>query len=234
MLLLSGDYGKWLLNSELTEDIDAMKYMGTPTGMWLLFNGSFRKQLCSVFGYDTGTANAVMSKAKVRYKEIIRNLPEFEKGDRFKSNIVSCAMLAATILSMPKRPDVDKLIVYYRQSMMIPIMERFCRMSGKRKFSGKDIAAMKQTAVFKAADRNPYSWNMEYIPYADGSGYEARFTKCGICILMQELGLFDLVPAMCRLDYTMSEAGGASRFVREHTIAEGDSYCDCGYKKRTS
>lgn len=81
-------------------------------------------------------------------------------------------------------------------------------------------------------DRNPYSWNMEYLPYPDGSGYEARFTKCGICALMGELGLFELVPAMCRLDYTMSEAGGASDFVREYTLASGGPYCDCGYKKR--
>lgn len=55
---------------------------------------------------------------------------------------------------------------------------------------------------------------------------------CGICTLMGELGLHDLVPAMCRLDYTMSEAGGTSDFVREHTIASGGPYCDCGYRKR--
>jgi hypothetical protein len=91
---------------------------------------------------------------------------------------------------------------------------------------------MKDTAALRAADRNPYSWNMEYLPYPDGSGYEARFTACGICALMKELGLFNLVPAMCRLDYTMSEAGGASEFVREYTLASGGSYCDCGYKKK--
>ena len=50
--------------------------------------------------------------------------------------------------------------------------------------------------------------------------------------LMQEPGLFDLVPSMCRLDYTMSEAGGASEFVREYTLASGGPYCDCGYKQK--
>ena len=49
---------------------------------------------------------------------------------------------------------------------------------------------------------------------------------------MKELGLAHLVPAMCRLDYTMSEAGGASEFVREYTLASGGPYCDCGYKKK--
>ena len=92
---------------------------------------------------------------------------------------------------------------------------------------------MKTTAAFKAADRNPYSWNMEFCLYPDDSGYEARFSQCGICTLMRELGLFDLVPAMCALDYSMSEVGGASHFVRECTIANGDDYCDCGYKRRS-
>jgi hypothetical protein len=36
---------------------------------------------------------------------------------------------------------------------------------------------------------------------------------------------------MCRLDYTMSEAGGVTEFVREYTLASGGPYCDCGYKK---
>lgn len=58
------------------------------------------------------------------------------------------------------------------------------------------------------------------------------FTKCGICVLMKELGLFDLVPAMCQLDYTMSEADGATEFVRQYTLASGGTYCDCGYKKK--
>ena len=38
---------------------------------------------------------------------------------------------------------------------------------------------------------------------------------------MKELGLYDLTPAMCHLDYTMSEVRGASTFVREYTLASG-------------
>ena len=58
------------------------------------------------------------------------------------------------------------------------------------------------------------------------------FTKCGICVLMKELGLYDLTPALCHLDYTMSEAGGVTNFVRQYTLASGGPYCDCGYKKK--
>ena len=208
-----------------------MKYIGMPAGMWALFEKSFKEKLVSVLGYDEQTAKEIRAKAKPKYKEIISDIPEFEKDDRFKMNIVNCAMLAAFLLQMEEKPGVEVLTKYYAEAMMTKPMEWFCKMSGKSKFTEKDIAGMQKTAALNAADRNPYSWNMEFYPYEDGSGYEARFTKCGICALMKELGLYELTPALCHLDYTMSEAGGASDFIRKYTLASGGPYCDCGYKK---
>ncbi len=210
-----------------------MRYPGMPAGMWALFAGSFRTKLTDVLGYDRPTAADITKKARGKYRELIRKLPDFEKGDRFRMNIVSCAMLAAFVLNMPKRPGVDELTAYYAAAMMIGPTRWLCRRRGRMEFGRKDVESMKKTAALNAADRNPYSWNMEFLPYPDGSGYEARFSKCGICTLMGELGLRDLVPAMCRLDYTMSEAGGADVFVRRYTLASGGPYCDCGYKKRS-
>jgi hypothetical protein len=201
-------------------------------GMWALYRRSFQKHLVSVLGFSENNAKIIASAAKPRYKEIIRKLPAFEKGDRFKLNIVNCAMFAAFLLSMKKKPDVERLTDYYAQAMMTAPTRWFCRMEGRKKFSEKDIAGMKATAALNAADRNPYSWNMELLPYPDGSGYEARFSRCGICTLMKELGLYDYVPAMCHLDYDMTDAGGTADFVREYTLASGGPYCDCGYKKK--
>ena len=209
-----------------------MKYAGMPAGNWMLFRHSFQKQLTESLNMPSCDTEAITRKAKNRYRGIIAFLPEYEKGDRFKMNIVSCAMLCAFLLELPKRPNVEQAAAYYRNAMTIPVMRWFCRKSGKSKFSEKDVAGMKATAALRAADRNPYSWNMEFLPYADGSGYEARFSKCGICALMKKLDLYDLTPAMCRQDYTMSELGGADTFIREYTLASGGPYCDCGYKRK--
>lgn len=209
-----------------------MKYIGMPLGMWLLYRNSFREHLVSVLGYTKQEAEKITEKAKPRYRAIIEKLPEFERGDRFKMNIVNCALLCAFVLSMEKRPSVEELTAFYARAMMTVPTRWFCRKSGKRKFTDADLQGMRETAALRAADRNPYSWNMDYLPYPDGSGYEARFTKCGICTLMKELELFELTPAMCRLDYTMSEAGGTTQFVRQYTLASGGPYCDCGYKKK--
>jgi hypothetical protein len=203
-----------------------------PWGMWALFKSSFQKNLTAVLGYDPKTAADITAQAKPKYKEIIAKAPEFDPRDRFKMNLVNCAMLGALLLAMEENPTVEKLTEYYERSMMTPLMRWFCRVSGKKKFSAKDIQSMRETAALRAAERNPYSWNMELYEYPDGSGYEARFTKCGICALMGELGLFDLVPAMCHLDYAMSAAGGKSEFARKYTLATGGPYCDCGYRKK--
>ena len=209
-----------------------MKYLGMPAGMWALFAGSFRRHLTDELGYTRRTAEKITREAHREYLRLIAGLPAFEKGDRFRMNIVNCAMLAAFVLRMPERPTVEALTAYYRAAMMTGAMRWFCRRGGKRKFSRRDMEGMRRTAALNAADRNPYSWNMELLPYPDGSGYEARFTKCGICALMDKLGLADLVPAMCSLDYAMSEAAGTMEFVREYTLASGGPYCDCGYRKR--
>jgi len=208
-----------------------MKYTGMPAGMWMLFNRQFKKALIKDLGYDSSDAKKITKVAMQKYRKIIEKLPEFEKGDRFKTNIVNCALLTAFLLSMNRRPSLEEATLYYEHAMTNKVTKIFCHMGGKKKFSQSDIEGMKKTASLKAGDRNPYSWNMEYLPY-DDSGYEARFYTCGICTLMKEYGLYDLVPAMCHLDYTMSELGGASDFVREYTLASGGPYCDCGYKKK--
>lgn len=208
-----------------------MKYNGMPFGMWLLFKKSFRKNL-NVFNIDKKESKIITKKAKIKYKNIINKLHEFEKNDRFKMNIVSCAMFASFISNLKEKPTLEDVTKWYNKSMMTKSMKWFCKKTGKKKFTNKDIDNMKKTANLKSAERNPYSWNMEFYLYDNNKGYEARFTKCGICHLLKEEGLFEFAPAMCRLDYTMADAGGVSDFKREYTIATGGAYCDCGYYKK--
>ena len=77
-----------------------MKYIGMPMGMWLLFHRSFREEMLGVLGFSESAATETEKKALPKYKEIIARLPEFEKADRFKMNIVNCAMLSSFLLSV--------------------------------------------------------------------------------------------------------------------------------------
>ena len=105
-----------------------MKYAGMPMGMWILLRRSFRDHLVSALGFTDAEAVRTTTGAKPKYREIIAKLPEFEKADRFKMNIVNCAMLSAFVLSMKKKPSVEKLTDYYAKSMMNGPMRWFCRM----------------------------------------------------------------------------------------------------------
>lgn len=203
--------------------------------MWAAYKDIFREHLVSDLHFEHEKANSIAKEAAPKYRKIIEKLPEFEKKDRFVTNILNCALLVAFLQSMDRRPTVEELTVFYENAMKSSFLTRmFCKMAGKSKFTDKDIEGQKATAALQAGERNQYSWNMDYIPYEDNSGYEARFYTCGICVLMKEYGFYDLVPAMCHLDYTMSELGGASVFVRKYTLASGGPYCDCGYKKKDS
>ncbi|MCR4911192.1 MAG: L-2-amino-thiazoline-4-carboxylic acid hydrolase [Bacilli bacterium] len=209
-----------------------MKYFGMPLGMWLLYKRSFTTQLVNVVGLSKKEAKKINTSAKPVYKDIIRKIPEFEKGDIFKMNIVNCALLSSFYLNLKEKPSLDVMADYYQEAMGTWATKWFCKKGSKKKFAKSTCDKYKKTAVLKAADRNPYSWNMSFHPYEDDSGYECRFTKCGICHLMKELGIEEVIPAMCKLDYAMSDWGGTSNFIREYTLAGGGPYCDCGYKKK--
>ena len=84
-----------------------MNYPGIPMGMWLLFHRSFRERMVNILGCSEAAAAETEKKALPKYKEIIAGLPEFERSDRFKMNIVNCAMLAAFYLNLDEKPDVD-------------------------------------------------------------------------------------------------------------------------------
>lgn len=132
-----------------------MKYSGLPAGMWMLLKGSFEKNLINAFGLTKDEAKKVRLKAKPKYRSIIEALPEFEKEDRFKTNIVNCAMLISFLTYLPQKPELNDVTRYYEDAMTTPVMKKFCKKSGKNKFSEKDIASNKATAELKAADRNP-------------------------------------------------------------------------------
>ena len=69
-------------------------------------------------GYYAATkeeAKQIAHNAKTRYRKVIEDLPEFEKGDRFKMNIVSCAMYGAFCLNMKKLPSIQSLKQEYAQ-----------------------------------------------------------------------------------------------------------------------
>lgn len=92
-----------------------MKYGFLEKMMWTGYKGTFRKQLTETLREPD--PKAVMKAAHKKYKEILADVTEFDKDDRFIINILSCAMLASVLLTVKNKYSVEEVRAYYRGAM---------------------------------------------------------------------------------------------------------------------
>lgn len=103
-----------------------MKYGFLPGGMWLVFHRSFEKQLLLMTNDDPGV---LMRKAHETYGEILADIPDFDRDDRFLMNILSAAMLAAVYLNLREKPALDAVTTIKTAIPRILIPAGFCTCS---------------------------------------------------------------------------------------------------------
>ena len=202
-----------------------MKYGFMPKLMWSAYKGTFKKQLTEAFREENPAA--VMKSAHKKYKEILVDVDEFEKGDRFLINILSCAMLSAVLLSVKNKYTVEEVRVYYRKAMCDNFITKFAATKGKS-YTANGRKKLKEQAAKSQSNTNPYSWKFTVEDGKTLNQYTATFYTCGICYLMTKLGLKEYISAMCTLDYDMAALNNTV-FTREYTLAGGGKYCDCHY-----
>ena len=202
-----------------------MKYGFIEKLMWAGYKGTFKKHLSETLSEKN--PDAVMKAAHKKYKEILSTVPEFDKGDRFLINIVSCALLSAVLLSVSKKYSVEEVRAYYKNAMCDNFLTKAASKKSKA-YTPKGRALLKRQAQDSQKNQNPYSWKFTVEDGETINQYTAYFSTCGICYLMTELGLKEDVPAMCTLDYDMAEMNNTV-FTRDYTLASGGPYCDCHY-----
>ena len=204
-----------------------MKYGFIQKVMWAGYKGTFKKHLTETLRETDPTA--VMKAAHKKYKEILLDVDEFDKGDRFLINILSCALLSSVLLSIKNKYSLEEVRIYYRKAMCDNKLTKMASKKSKA-YTEKGRETLKQQAKQSEilAAKNPYSWRFTVEDGATINQYTATFYTCGICYLMTKLGLKEYIPAMCTLDYDMAELNNTV-FTREYTLACGGAYCDCHY-----
>ena len=201
-----------------------MRYGFMQRAMWIAFHSSFKKAIKTVL--DENDADGVMKRAKKKYREILNSVDEFDKGSRFLTNILSCAMLSAVLLCTEKRYDVETVRIYYKTAMDNKIMRKAA--ASERNYTEKGRARLKAFAEKSQSITNPYDWKFTVEDGGTINQYTAIFYTCGICTLMNQLGLSEFIPAVCAFDYDLA-AMNHTKFTREFTLAAGGPYCDCHY-----
>lgn len=204
-----------------------MRYGFMQGAMWIVFSGSFKEAIKIVL--DENDADGVMKRAKKKYREILSDIDEFGKGSRFLANILSCALLSAVLLSTEKKYDAETIRVYYKTAMDNRIMRM--AVVSERNYTEKGRKQLKALAEKSQSITNPYDWKFTVVDGKTINQYTAVFYTCGICTLMNRLGLSEYIPAMCAYDYDMAEMNH-TKFTREFTLAAGGPYCDCHYDHR--
>lgn len=194
-------------------------------GMWLVYKSAFKEAIDKTL--KEKNSEEVMKKAKKDYKKILSKLPPFDKGDRFKVNIINCALLVAILKNLENKYSLEEITLLYKEAMDNKITKYFCTHGNTYTEEGQK--KLEQDAQNSKKYSNPYSWKFTYEKGETVNEYTVKFYTCGICKLMKEYGFEEYIPAMCALDYDMA-AMNNTHFTREYTLATGGPYCDCHYQ----
>lgn len=130
-----------------------MRYGLMQRAMWAAFQKSFKAAIHTVL--DENDADGVIRREK-KYREILNSVDEFDKGSRFLTNILSCAMLSAVLLCTEKRYDVETVCIYYKTAMDNKIMRKAA--ASERNYTEKGRARLKAFAEKSQGITNPYDW----------------------------------------------------------------------------
>lgn len=200
-----------------------MKYGIRERLFWRVFKGGFERELENTLHIsDDGK---IMKKARGKYKEILASARDPQ--NRFTMNIIFASIIGAVYLSLDKKPPVEQMIRYVRESVMNnKIFLKF--IVSEKNYTQKGQKKLADGAEKSQNDNNLYSWRYTFKAGKTIMEYTVFFTTCGICHLFKQWGISEITPAMCRLDYDMAHANN-TEFIREQTLFEGGEYCDCHY-----
>ena len=162
------------------------------------------------------------------YKSIVKKTPGLAKGN----SLLSTLYIGCYLISFHKAwPDV------VNEQVFSGMIETICNEMIKRQkedesaFSEKTI----RTREIAAEKSQTSDYEMDWVSTFErtDNGYEFTYTKCGLCELGRREGCFQLIKYLCKTDYISFDKSGA-KLVREHTIANGDGFCDFHVSRKES
>ena len=161
-------------------------------------------------------------KVRTEYKAMVGRTPGLAKGNSLVTNLYIGCYLLAFNKAFPEIVDESCF-----EGLIKALSDEMVR-RGKEDdsaISEKSMRKREQSALESQSSDYEMDWVSTFQRRPDGTGYEFTYTKCGLCELGRREGCFRLIKYLCSTDYISFDLGGA-KLVREHTIANGDDYCD--------
>ncbi len=178
------------------------------------------------YKYLTGAGVNVTSefkkKVKKEYRAMIGRTPGLAKGN----SLIRILYIGCYLLSFHKA--FPAIITEARFEGLIDALCDEMVRTGKEDdsaISEKCIKEREESAIKSQTSDYEMDWVSSFKRRKDGNGYEFTYTKCGLCELGRREGCFHLIKYLCKTDYISFDMGGA-KLIRQHTIANGDGFCD--------
>lgn len=175
---------------------------------------------------------AIRRNAKKRFIKMIQETPSIGsyRENCLKINLVGGAVWFAIFEAVEELYGRMTNNLYFKMcnaTFAMPIMKkRFQRMPFCSTAFQDDYAKK----IDKANRiKSEYNWTSEYEKGAPDFA-KMRFTTCGLCALAKRTGHMDILPVMCKTDYTVAQLLGVN-LHRNRTLATGYSSCDYLYTR---
>ena len=175
---------------------------------------------------------AIKRNAKPRFKKMLQETPSIgsHRQNCMKMNLTGGAVWFAIYEAVEelygRMPD-ELFSQMCNATYTIPMMVRKFR---NMQFFSPEFQERYAKMIDKANRfKSEYNWTSDYGKGAPDFS-TMRFTTCGLCALAKRTGHLDILPIMCRTDYTVASMIGAN-LHRDKTLATGDTICDYLYTR---
>ena len=200
-----------------------MKYNGF---FYWMFAPTMKKVIGEKYGKDF--AKDLMKKSKVYHRQLVEQADDIGDDNPMAYNELFALAFIAPYLASNKAISPETVQECMRQGLyhvkwyfsMVNLNTAKGKMENK-----KSVLKYMKWYTPEKEKQYPNSFKVDLVgqPYEGACYY--RITRCPICLYCEKLGCQELMPLLCDLDKVMITLQHGV-LHREHTLAEGGSYCD--------
>lgn len=180
-------------------------------------------------------AAELLAAARLGLTELAPRVPLTRPGDLLRANLYAAAAMLALGRAMRKDGFGDGEIAAVAREAALGRLDEcpgpLLRLVGRARFTRHHQRLLARAAKLSQRRDYPGAWVFDAVP-GDGAefGWGVDYRRCPILDLYRAEESEDLMPAVCAIDFAISERMGDG-LVRRTTLASGGDRCDFRYTR---
>jgi len=173
--------------------------------------------------------NRFSKNSNLKMEELMQGFEDIGRS-MFSTNYIYAPGYVAWYTSMEaeglSRHECDVLMLKMNEKMLKTVPSFLMHAVGKSYYRN-----MSKEAALRVANRpeklHPFDWVIDY-RNIDNDNFEIDIKSCGFIEYAKKYGGVNMLPAICQVDYLISNLMGVG-FERSQTLGAGGCMCDCKY-----